>query len=326
MHIRAINNPMERRSVFEVLNMHARAPRRKNQRKDEDPVLSVLSELIARQGGDAQAVQQRMRQMKEAAQATAGISSDVKAARKQAAVQKIEHLGERAKQLKDVLQKGSPLTSRYLKDTARELKSIARELAAAVKEYRDAKESEGEGGEGGGAVDMAALAAAVANAANAQSSEAENTENAETAAADAEQAAQSSEAAAGEAQQLAEQAQAAARQAEQEADRADDDAPAAVSGLRGAASATGTDEEEKGVEEMVETVKRTIRHAVGLLKARLKDQHGKEAKDCDDALRTLDRMDTEQAEQDAATSLYNRSGAPMDGSGIAASLGLSVRV
>lgn len=336
MHIHAITTLTERRSAFEVLNMHARTRRDKNKR-EEDPSLRVLSELIAQQGGDANAVMQRVEQMKEAAQATAGISSDVKAARKQAVVQKIEHLGERAKQLKDVLQKGAPLTSRYLKDTARELKSIARELADAVKEYRDAKEGEGEGaGAGGGAIDVAAIAAAVANAANAQSSEAEGAEraeHAETAAADAEHAAKATETAAGEAERVAADAETAARQAEQQAEcaatdaeRADDDAPAAVQGSRGVASATGTDEEDKEVEKMVDAVKRTIRHAAGLLKARLKDQHGKEAKDCDDALRTLDRMDMEQAEQDAATSLYNRSGEAMDGSGVSASLGLSVRV
>ena len=87
MHIHAITTLTERRSAFEVLNMHARTRRDKNKR-EEDPALRVLSELIAQQGGDANAVMQRVEQMKEAEQATAGISSDVKAARKQAAVQK----------------------------------------------------------------------------------------------------------------------------------------------------------------------------------------------------------------------------------------------
>lgn len=70
---------------------------------------------------------------------------------------------------------------------------------------------------------------------------------------------------------------------------------------------------------MIELTKMTIRHAAGLLKARLKDQHGKEAKDLNEAIETVNKMDDERMAESAT---YDSEGALRD----LASLGLSVQV
>ena len=341
MNVSSLGSQLNNHAALSALSMSTQASRNKG-KQGNDP-MRALSGAIALQGGEEDgAMTQRLQQMKESVQALGG-TQDSKEARKQAAIKKVEQLSQRAKQLEQMLQKGAPITGTFAKNTASELKSIARQLAAAVKDIRAAKD---EGGAEGGGADLSALASATANAAanaaagaageageSAEQSAEQAAGDAQTSAQQAEQqadrAAEEANRAAGEADHAARQADAAAETGAAAAQSASDAAAAgsdAAQRAQGSSSVHGEDEGEKQLERMIELTKMTVRNAAGLLKARLKDQHGKEAKECDDAIKTIDKMDMAQAEDSVSTSLYGSDGGLLDGSGIAASLGLSVQV
>ena len=337
MNISTLGSQLNNHAALSALSMSTQASRNKN-KQGNDP-MRALSGAIALQGGEEDgAMTQRLQQMKESVQALGG-TQDSKEARKQAAIKKVEQLSQRAKQLEQMLQKGSPITGTFAKNTASELKSIARQLAAAVKDIRAAKD---EGGAEGGGADLSALASATANAAanaaagaageageSAEQSAEQAAGDAQTSAQQADRAAEEANRAAGEADHAAQQADRAAETGAAAAQSASDAAAAgsdAAQRAQGSSSVHGEDEGDKQLERMIELTKMTVRNAAGLLKARLKDQHGKEAKDCDDAIKTIDKMDMAQAEDSATASLYGSDGGLLDGSGISASLGLSVQV
>ena len=331
MNISTLGSQLNNHAALSALSMSTQASRNKG-KQGNDP-MRALSGAIALQGGEEDgAMSQRLQQMKESVQALGGTQNS-KEARKQAAIKKVEQLSQRAKQLEQMLQKGAPITGTFAKNTAQELKSIAKQLAAAVKDIRAAKD---EGGAEGGGVDLSAQVSATAQAA-AESA-------ASAAGADAEQAESGTEQAASDAESSASQAEQQATRAAEQAERAGAEAEraaqtsatgaeqaatnAAAAGTdaaaraQGSSSATGEDEGDKQLERMIELTKMTIRNAAGLLKARLKDQHSKEAKDCDEAIQTLQKMDDDRMAESAT---YDSTGGLRDLNSLG-SLGLSVQV
>ncbi|MBR4736536.1 MAG: hypothetical protein IK051_02615 [Rhodocyclaceae bacterium] len=320
MNISTLGSQLNNQAALSALTMGTQASRNKG-KQGNDP-MRALSGAIALQGGEEDgAMTQRLQQMKESVQALGGTQNS-KEARKQAAIKKVEQLSQRAEQLKQMLQKGSPITGTFAKNTAQELKSIAKQLAAAVKDIRAAKD---EGGAEGGGADLSAQVSATAQAAESAASAAGA--DAEQAESGAEQAASDAESSASQAEQQA--SRAAERAAETSATGAEQAATDAVAAGTDAAaraqsssSANGEDDFDKKLERMIELTKMSIRHAAGLLKARLKDQHSKEAKDCDEAIQTLQKMDDDRMAESAT---YDSTGGLRDLNSLG-SLGLSVQV
>ena len=329
MNISTLGSQLNNQAALSALTMGTQASRNKG-KQGNDP-MRALSGAIALQGGEEDgAMSQRLQQMKESVQALGGTQNS-KEARKQAAIKKVEQLSQRAKQLEQMLQKGAPITGTFAKNTAQELKSIAKQLAAAVKDIRAAQD---EGGAEGGGVDLSAQVSATAQAAaesaagaagaNAQGESAEQAaSDAESSASQAEQqatrAAEQAERAGAEAERAAETSATGAEQAATDAVAAGTDAAARA---QSSSSANGEDDFDKKLERMIELTKMSIRHAAGLLKARLKDQHSKEAKDCDEAIQTLQKMDDDRMAESAT---YDSTGGLRDLNSLG-SLGLSVQV
>ena len=214
MSISTLSNHLNNQAALSALTMGTQASRNKG-KQGNDP-MRALSGAIALQGGEEDgAMSQRLQQMKESVQALGGTQNS-KEARKQAAIKKVEQLSQRAKQLEQMLQKGSPITGTFAKNTASELKSIARQLAAAVKDIRAAKD---EGGGDSGGADLSAQATATAEAA-AESAAGAAGANAEQAESGAEQAASDAESSASQAEQQATRAAEQAERAGAEAERA----------------------------------------------------------------------------------------------------------
>ena len=327
MSISTLSNHLNNQAALSALTMNTQAARGKGKQGKDS--MRALSGAIALQGGEEDgAMSQRLQQMKESVQALGGTQNS-KEARKQAAIKKVEQLSQRAKQLEQMLQKGAPITGTFAKNTAQELKSIAKQLAAAVKDIRAAKD---EGGAEGGGVDLSAQVSATAQAA-AESAASAAGADAEQAESGAEQAASDAESSASQAEQQATRAAEQAERAGAEAERAAQTSAAgaeqaaaagtdAAARAQGSSSATGEDEGDKQLERMIELTKMTIRNAAGLLKARLKDQHSKEAKDCDEAIQTIQKMDDDRMAESAT---YDSTGGLRDLNSLG-SLGLSVQV
>ena len=324
MNISTLGSQLNNQAALSALTMGTQASRNKG-KQGNDP-MRALSGAIALQGGEEDgAMSQRLQQMKESVQALGGTQNS-KEARKQAAIKKVEQLSQRAKQLEQMLQKGAPITGTFAKNTAQELKSIAKQLAAAVKDIRAAKD---EGGAEGGGADLSAQVSATAQAAESAAGAAganAQGESAEQAASDAESSASQAEQQATRAAEQAERAGAEAERAAQTSAAGAEQAAAAgtdaAARAQGSSSATGEDEGDKQLERMIELTKMTIRNAAGLLKARLKDQHSKEAKDCDEAIQTLQKMDDDRMAESAT---YDSTGGLRDLNSLG-SLGLSVQV